>query len=123
MFMFLCFLDSASIFLLARFGHKTDGHILFRSIFFKVFYVFFAYRKGLRHCLCRKKLWSFLTFPTSGVFSVHFYAGCLEAKKPLDLNNFGPFFVKLPKLQDKCLAHTMVNPILVKVTVIMLTRN
>ena len=40
-FMFLCFLELASVFfLLARFGRKTDGHVLFRSMFFK-FSVYF----------------------------------------------------------------------------------
>jgi len=50
---------------------------------------------------------SFRTFPTSDLFFL-LISGLLigrnEAKKTLDLKNFGPFFMKLPKLQEKCLA-------------------
>jgi hypothetical protein len=49
----LCFyvsLDLASVlFLLARSGRKTDGHIINICMFIKFFMFFFAYRQGLTH--------------------------------------------------------------------------
>jgi len=58
--MFLCFLELASIFfLLARFGRKTDGHILNMRMFFKFFMCFFCI-KGLRpHAYFGAKTWIF----------------------------------------------------------------
>jgi hypothetical protein len=44
----LCLSLPAFFFLLARFGHKTDGHIKNIRMFFKFFMFFFAYRQSLR---------------------------------------------------------------------------
>jgi len=42
-YVFLCFLELASVFfLLARFGRKTDGHIINIRMFFKFLMFFFA---------------------------------------------------------------------------------
>jgi hypothetical protein len=44
--MLLCFLELASIFLLARFGRKTDGHNKHAHVFLN-FLCFFLHRQGL----------------------------------------------------------------------------
>jgi hypothetical protein len=66
----------------------------------------------LRHCLCRKNFGLFGLSLCLKFFLVNFCVGCLEAvlrKKNFRHKNFGPFFMKLPKLQGKCLVHTLVN--------------
>jgi hypothetical protein len=40
-------LELASVFLLARFGRKTDGHIVFGHMFFTFLKYFLAYGQGL----------------------------------------------------------------------------
>jgi hypothetical protein len=51
----------------------------------------------LKHCLCRKKNWTFPTFPMSEVFSLNFYVSRLsrgrnEAQKTSGLKNLRSFF-------------------------------
>ncbi len=47
-FLFLCFLELASVlFLLARFGRKTEGHIINIRMFFNFFMFFFCIDKAL----------------------------------------------------------------------------
>ena len=92
---------------------RNQTHITKKPSYVYVFHLYAQRNHSLRHCpYAEEEDQSFRTFRTSDLFFL-LISGLLigrnEAKKTSDLKNFGPFFMKLPKLQEKCLAHTMVN--------------
>ncbi len=75
MFMFLCFLDLARIFWVARFGRKTDGQIYFQSMFFKYF----------MHLALPISLLKFLTIPSNIVPQLKASTLMLLINKQIDM--------------------------------------